>query len=384
MTVNTTSLSNQLSRDLAKKLPEGPAQDTKRAGLPDFQNLMQDSNQAHQAELEKKKATMGEGGELRIGENKDDKAFREMLERVTGQPQRARKNSLEKEDFLNLMVTQLKYQDPTKPADHQDMAAQLAQFNTVEQLAQANRSLDNMSKGQEALKSDKLTEYLGREVTSTGSKIRTGIDSQLMQGTRGSFVLPVEAGSLTVTIKNDKNEVVRTMALGSAAAGEHQLTWDGTNNKGEKVGAGAFAFEIVAQTSDGKKIETQSQVTAEVTGVSQLTKGGQLETALGDVKANDIVAVRKPGTAPEPKPKKEDATPAASPQQTRVQTQVATPKQPEPQAVGSLVSSNEARQVADNGAGSKSAARQYQQASSNNVSQTESASKNNQNLEQRA
>jgi flagellar basal-body rod modification protein FlgD len=298
MTVSTTSLSNQLSRDLVRTPNGSSSIDVGREGLPDFQTLMLDSNQAHQVEQEKKKATMGDGGELRLGETTDDKAFREMLEKVTGQPQRKNKNSLEKEDFLNLMVTQLKYQDPTKPADHQDMAAQLAQFNTVEQLSQANRSLDSMSRGQEELKADKMTEYLGREVTATGSKLRTNDESKMLAGTSGGFVLPMDAGSVTVTIKNDKNEVIRTLALGPQTAGEHPITWDGTDSKGEKVGAGIFTFDLVAQTTDGKKIDATSQVTAEVTGVSQLGKGGRLETALGEVTAKDIVAVRKPGTEP--------------------------------------------------------------------------------------
>jgi flagellar basal-body rod modification protein FlgD len=313
MTISTTSLSNQLSRDLATKRPEGkPPTDESRTGVPDFQNLIQDSNQAFKEEAAKKKATMGEGGELKLGETKDDKSFREMLERVSGQPQRKNKNALEKEDFLNLMVTQLKYQDPTKPQDHQDMAAQLAQFNTVEQLAQANRSLENMSKSQDELKSDKLTEYLGKEVTAAGDKIRLLGDSSPVPQTSGQFNLEVEAGSVSVTIKNDRNEVVKTISLGNVKAGDHAVAWDGTDSKGQKLGQGVYTFDVAAQSVDGKKLNVSKQITAEVTGVSQLGKGGQLETALGEVKAKEIVAIRKPGSAPAlaaPTVKAEDPAP---------------------------------------------------------------------------
>lgn len=299
MTINTTALSNQLSRDLATKRPEAKAAaDESRTGVPDFQNLIQDSNQALKEEAAKKKATMGEGGELRLGETKDDKSFREMLERVSGQPQRKNKNALEKEDFLNLMVTQLKYQDPTKPQDHQDMAAQLAQFNTVEQLAQANRSLENMSKSQDELKSDKLTEYLGKEVTAAGNKLRLQADSTLVPQTSGKFNIGVEAGSVSLEIKNDKNEVVKTISLGNVPAGDHPVVWDGTDTKGQKVGPGVYTFEVTAMSTDGKKLSVEKQITAEVTGISQLGKGGQLETALGEVKSKEIVAIRKPGSAP--------------------------------------------------------------------------------------
>lgn len=43
-------------------------------------------------------------------------------------------NSLGKDAFLKLLVAQLKYQDPMKPADSQSFMAQTAQFTQVEKL----------------------------------------------------------------------------------------------------------------------------------------------------------------------------------------------------------------------------------------------------------
>ena len=45
-------------------------------------------------------------------------------------------NSLDKDAFLKLLVAQLKYQDPMKPADPQSFMAQTAQFTQVEKLDQ--------------------------------------------------------------------------------------------------------------------------------------------------------------------------------------------------------------------------------------------------------
>mgnify|MGYP000952721027 CR=1 FL=1 len=47
-----------------------------------------------------------------------------------------------RDEFLKMLVAQLKNQDPLNPMDGKDMAAQLAQFSTVEQLIAMNKSMD--------------------------------------------------------------------------------------------------------------------------------------------------------------------------------------------------------------------------------------------------
>jgi flagellar basal-body rod modification protein FlgD len=53
----------------------------------------------------------------------------------TGQSASAPKNSLDKDAFLKLLVAQLRYQDPSNPADATQFMAQTAQFTMVEKLA---------------------------------------------------------------------------------------------------------------------------------------------------------------------------------------------------------------------------------------------------------
>lgn len=288
----TQSLTNEVTRDFATESQKGQRQESNRLDIPDFSSMVAESNVEFQKEQEKKNAKMGDDGQLRVGETKDDKEFRDMLERISGKPQREVKNKLEKEDFLNLMVTQLKYQDPTKPADHKDMAAQLAQFNSVEQLVSANKSLENIAKGQEELKSDRLSEYLGKQITVKGNDVR--FDGTALS-TRPSFHLEKDAGTVSVTIKNEAGETVRTMSLGQMNAGDHPITWDGMDKTGQPVMQGNYTFEVSAAAPDGKPVDVQTQYTTKVTGISKLDKGGQLETAVGVVKPKDIVAIRQPG-----------------------------------------------------------------------------------------
>ena len=50
-------------------------------------------------------------------------------------------NNLDKDAFFKLMLTQLKNQDPTNPLKNHEMAAQLAQFSTLEQMSNMNTTL---------------------------------------------------------------------------------------------------------------------------------------------------------------------------------------------------------------------------------------------------
>ena len=53
-------------------------------------------------------------------------------------------SAMGKDEFLNLLITQLKYQDPLSPMDNTEYVAQLAQFSTLEQMNNMSNSLSSM------------------------------------------------------------------------------------------------------------------------------------------------------------------------------------------------------------------------------------------------
>jgi flagellar basal-body rod modification protein FlgD len=54
-------------------------------------------------------------------------------------------DAMGKDAFMNLLVTQLKNQDPTQPQDSSEFVAQLSQFSSLEQLTNIQQTLQGIS-----------------------------------------------------------------------------------------------------------------------------------------------------------------------------------------------------------------------------------------------
>jgi flagellar basal-body rod modification protein FlgD len=78
-------------------------------------------------------------------------------------PQQTAKNGdvMGKDDFMKLLLMQMRHQDPLKPVDNQDMLAQLAQFSSLEQMSNLN---DNLVESNNARSFMDATRLLGKEV----------------------------------------------------------------------------------------------------------------------------------------------------------------------------------------------------------------------------
>jgi flagellar basal-body rod modification protein FlgD len=230
-----------------------------------------------------------------------DKSLQDILNQVAdpnykNQKRKVRgvgKSDLDKDAFFKLMLTQLKQQDPTNPLKSHEMAAQLAQFSSVEQLSNMNQTLTQMSaKGGEQGKFDVLN-LIGKQVSGDSGQIdRMKGDKEHMI----EFNLPQAADKAKVVIKDDKGVTIKTYDLKDLKSGKNQVVWNGMHADGKDARVGQYSAHISAQAK-GKKIIANTQFQGAVDGVQFTAKGPQLMVGgktlgLRDVKKIEVPQVK--------------------------------------------------------------------------------------------
>ncbi len=196
-----------------------------------------------------------------------------------------------KDDFLQLLVTQLRYQDPLSPEDPKEFVAQLAQFSSLEQQINMNENFSEMS---DSLKSLKASQGLGQGVALLGKTVNAaGNLLTISSGTvsTASYQLPKTAKEVKVTVYDASGNSVRVMNLGSRSAGEQVLAWDGKDNQGNKLSDGQYTFKVAAQDSQGNSLEVTTNCSGTVQEVYQDKQGTWLKVNGRPVLLDNIISV---------------------------------------------------------------------------------------------
>jgi flagellar basal-body rod modification protein FlgD len=188
----------------------------------------------------------------------------------------ANPGQLDRDAFLNLLITQLENQDPMSPLQDHEFVAQLATFSSLEQLESMSASLQASLLVDQSVNNALSTNLIGKEILADGSRIRLGTEGE------PSFVVNLPAGAdVTVMVRDAQGNLVKRIPAGSLASGQNTVNWDGTNESGSRAAAGDYRIDVIATNPDGNPVSAKVQVRALVTGVrfesgtGYLVAGGQ-------------------------------------------------------------------------------------------------------------
>ncbi len=198
------------------------------------------------------------------------------------------KSSLGKDDFMKLMISQLQNQDPLNPMDGTAFSAQLAQFSSLEQLTNLNtymkQSLDANATLTQSINNTLITGLIGKGVKLSGGDIKVNGQDSITLG----YNLPTEAKTAQINIYNESGALVKTIDGISTSSGNNKLSWDLTDNNGNKLPNGNYKFEVDAVNLGGDKMTLNIYKIGTIDGVRFTDQGtvllvGGAEYSLADI-----------------------------------------------------------------------------------------------------
>ena len=191
------------------------------------------------------------------------------------------------EAFLRLLVTQMQYQDPLNPQENEEFVAQLAQFSQLEQLTNANSSLETLYRAIASMNNASMTQLLGQDVIAYGDTFQyDGEGDKTLH-----YESPSDVSNATLTITNESGSVVWSGDMGSLEAGEGEYVWDGSTISSGTADAGVYSFSIEGYDSDGDNVSVTELIHGEVDGMS-FDSGTPVPSVDGvDIDLGDILEV---------------------------------------------------------------------------------------------
>ncbi len=212
-------------------------------------------------------------------------------------------SNMDQQDFLNLLITQLKNQDPINPVDNAEFMSQTTAFSQLNEMTTMNASMNKILEfmAMQAFNNNSLTAgagFIGKEIEYQTNTVTVGKDSLK----NISFYLAENAasGKSQINIFNEEGSVVAVVKPEKdLKSGENIIHWDGTGVGGVKVPDGTYYFEVQAYNTKGEQIQVQEYGTGIVKGVKMSNGTLFFDIGSGVVSSEYVYSVYDPKTKPD-------------------------------------------------------------------------------------
>lgn len=194
---------------------------------------------------------------------------------------------LNKDDFMKLFIAQLKYQDPLKPQDPSAMLDQLSQLSLVEQSYNSNTTMTSLLEAQNNSISLSAVSFIGKDVKANGN-IAT-FDGNAPASLE--FNLAGSAASAKLTISDSAGKTVRVADLGSCSSGDNSFSWDGRDDSGALLPAGAYTFKVSATSASGNSLVATTYTTGRIDGIDLSGSAPKLTIGSTSVALSDVISM---------------------------------------------------------------------------------------------
>ncbi len=152
-------------------------------------------------------------------------------------------------NFLQLLIAQLRNQDPTEPLDSNEFTQLVVSFTEVEQNVQTNNLLQAQIDLETSNQISSAANYIGKEVEVKNNLLYVTEDQAEADF---AYILTSPVEESIITIRDAKGHLVH-QSKGSSSSGRHNIRWDRKDADGRPLPAGIYSVSVLAKTSGGKE-----------------------------------------------------------------------------------------------------------------------------------
>lgn len=194
--------------------------------------------------------------------------------------------TLSSSDFLNLLISELKNQNPLDATSTTDFINQLTSYATYDQQSSLNSSMTSLASSFSSLVTLNSVNYIGHTVEAK-TDTATLTDSSATYG----YSLSSAASDVAISIKDSSGNTVWS-GSGTGNAGSNTFTWDGKTTNGTQLAdGGQYTMSVTATDSAGNSVYQYSTVTGKVTGIDASSSTPALIVNGVSVSASNIIGV---------------------------------------------------------------------------------------------
>lgn len=192
-----------------------------------------------------------------------------------------------RDDFLTILLAQLKFQDPLDPMEGTEFIDSITRLSSVEQSINQSARLESI---ESLLKADR--DNFGSPVSYLDKEIEFNTPLVNLKDGRAEFSydIPERPDDVFIVIQDTQGDVVRR-ANGEKVSGKNTIIWDGLDNSGNPLPDGEYFITVDYAIGEGEE--------AKITSVDTVTKGivtganfesddvvllvGNIKTSVGDI-----------------------------------------------------------------------------------------------------
>ena len=215
-------------------------------------------------------------------------------EREFGQQEEIKK-TLGKDDFIQLLVTQLQNQDPLNPMEDTEFVAQLAQFSSLEYLGNISTGIENLQTQGARQEMIGAAGYIGMQIRASGDAISKKADGSI---SKVYFTLSSDIVGGDINIIDSGNNIVRTELLGASTAGQYEYQWDGKDASGEDLPQGQYYIYMRGVGMENELVQISTEVSGTVAAVQSENNEQYLRLDDGRfVRFMDVIEIVSPSNS---------------------------------------------------------------------------------------